>query len=66
MERSRPPPPPPPYVPTTRQSGSATQLTLTDTDVNKTREVQETRFIIGLDYGTTYTGTNTRRRMVVI
>jgi len=47
----RPRPPPPPSGPTSRSSGSVPHATSPPF-----REVQETRFVIGLDYGTTYTG----------
>ncbi|KAH8727125.1 hypothetical protein GQ44DRAFT_725417 [Phaeosphaeriaceae sp. PMI808] len=41
---------------TSRSSGSNPQLASPTSSKTNTREVQETRFIIGLDYGTTYTG----------
>ncbi|KAH7085513.1 hypothetical protein BKA63DRAFT_598156 [Paraphoma chrysanthemicola] len=54
MERTYPPPPP--SVKTSRSSVSIPQLASPNTNGSMAREIQETRFVIGLDYGTTFTG----------
>ncbi|KAF2827326.1 actin-like ATPase domain-containing protein, partial [Ophiobolus disseminans] len=54
MEHPRPPPPP--SVPASRSSGSVPRVTSPVLNGNNNRESQETRFVIGLDYGTTYSG----------
>jgi hypothetical protein len=64
MERRRLPPPPP-SVPITRLSGSTTHLASFDANGTSDREISETRFIIGLDYGTTCTGKDKSESNVV-
>jgi hypothetical protein len=54
MNRRRPPPPP--SIPTSRSFRPVPQATSPDIDISTAREIAETRLVIGLDFGTTFTG----------
>lgn len=53
---NRPRPPPPPTTSTSRPSRFVPQATSPDARTSTAREIEETRLVIGLDFGTTFTG----------